>query len=399
MRNKLILVLLAIFAIPLGGMIPVAGADIWYAQYLVLLSMLPIGIAVALWKFNKYISLFLLVCTFSTMVGHNGESWVLTQQPRSILCLVQICLVYLAVYQISTFSDKYRRYVLYGIIGLFCLQGFWVILQWFNIDPVWDGVGTYMSGNKIDDTVGLSGSHNQVGLFFAVVLPLITAYCWWLLPLGIFGLFCSTTTAAFVGGIVGCFVYGLYRFRFKFLVIGIPLVILCSLIFYNKFETISSVAFNQRISLVKHSITAVESGKIVMKRGNQYKIITCNPWFGYRLGNFMRISPWAQDFMEPWEKHVYSHAHNDYVEVYFDLGRLGFISLMLILIDFFWKFWKAKKTKMLLVSFSCVVAHMVCALGIFTVQTAVSGMMLILFLGIFYGSLDSLEVDDGKSTV
>ena len=70
------------------------------------------------------------------------------------------------------------------------------------------------------------------------------------------------------------------------------------------------------------------------------------------------------------------------MEAFFELGILGFLIVLSILWDVIIKFIRTRKTKILLISFTALMAHSLSALGIFTVQNAVSGMVLVISLGI-----------------
>jgi O-antigen ligase len=125
----------------------------------------------------------------------------------------------------------------------------------------------------------------------------------------------------------------------------------------------------------------------------EYYAIKCNPIFGFGLGNFMTISPKAQwQFMNLFTEygqgnpiHRYEHAHNDYVEYFYETGYIGFLIMAWLLADFFYKFYVSHKSKLLTTSFLCVLAQLISATGIYTVHTIISAMMLVIFLGVFYG--------------
>ena len=139
-----------------------------------------------------------------------------------------------------------------------------------------------------------------------------------------------------------------------------------------------------------------------MTKENVIEIQRTSPWLGFRLANFSRLSPYSQkeylyekceydgtsitnaDVCE-YNKHVYMHAHNDYLEVLFELGRIGFISLLLIILHFIYCYIISKKTKILRISFYSILAQMICSLAVFTVHTAIGGMLLIINLGVFFG--------------
>ena len=191
MTKYLIFLIFAIFAVPVSGIYSIPGTDVWYVQYIGLLTCFFIGLSLLLWRFNKYISIFSLVCLFSTV-------FVANQHPRSVLCLIQVYLSFLAMYGISKFNTRQKNIILWSVICLTVVQGIYTIVQYFNLDPF---LRSLVNPNE-DVTIGFSGSWNQIALFFAVVSPLITAKCFILLPLVIFGMLNAHTSFAWVAFIV-----------------------------------------------------------------------------------------------------------------------------------------------------------------------------------------------------
>ena len=399
-NNKyVVLVCFGMFFVPIAGAIPIRIGDIWYVHYLALFSIFCLGISTVLWKFNRFISLFTVLCWMSTILVAN-------QHPRSMLSLIQIDLACLAMYGMSLLNQRQRKIVLRSIVGLTIVQGIWVVVQFLNIDPIFN----HIKDANLDDTVGFSGSHNQIGLFFAVTSPLILAYAPYLLILNIIGLFGGTTTMAWCGFVVGCSVFLYYKSRYAYqiqqrnIICFALITLLTSIMFFSKFENLNSMVIRERYQLMAHSIVQVHNGKAMMERGIQMREIYCNRWFGYGLGNFIRISPWTQEryisnmkgrAFERAQHHRYAHAHNDLVEVLFEMGWTGFVVMVLAIVDFILGFIRSKKTETLVICFCCVLAHLVCAMGIFTVHTAVSAMMLILFYSLYVGELR--EISNGTN--
>lgn len=386
MRSLYVLTIISIFIIPLSSLVLIKGVDLWFNQYLISVLILFLGCSFVLWKFNKTIAVFLFICTFSALIGNNGNSFLIQFNPRALAFIVQIYLSCLAAYKISFFSKKQRKGLLVSICVLVVIQGIMIVLQYFNLDPIFE----HISG-KGDDTVAFSGSRNQAGLFFAVTLPIIIGIIPILTPLSIFGLLASTTSSAFLGAMSGLMVCLVGLYNKTGLLISVLLIVAVTFIFYIKFENVSRTAFNERIELVKLSVKQVKEGKLIMKRNNVEKIVTAHPLFGYGLGNFKRYSPLTQHvFLTPGNSHHYGRAHNDYIEVLFEMGYLGFISIIACMINFFIKFFKANKTKLLWISFSGLFAFSISACGIFTLHTAMAGIIFVILLGVFEG-----EVRDG----
>ncbi len=404
MKKHLILAISTLFIVPFFGVIKLGVGDVWYSHYIGLFSCFCFGVSLVLWKFNKYISMFLILCWFSTIFGHDGTRIITSQHPRQFLILIQLLFASLAVYTIYRFPVKYRGYLIKAIIALFIVQSILVCLQFLNLDPLYKGIGVFMKEGQADDTVGFAASHNQIGLFYAVTSPIILSVCPYLIPFTLLGLYGSTTSIAWVAFIISNGFYVIVTKK-KILSIIVLIMVLLSAAYMLKVDKISSIAFNERFNLVKNTISQVNNGRAVMRQSNvdifgkvhynnMIKVATCNPWLGFGIGNFQRISPHTQrHFIKYSQKHTYAHAHNDLVEVYFEMGIVGLILVLLIIIDIVYKFIVTRKTKILIISFTCLLSQFIASLGIFTVHTAMSGMLLIVMLGIFYG-----EVKDGTDS-
>ena len=381
-RKLFFLICVAIFIVPLSCLIPV-GVELWYIQFLALFSIGCLGISIYLWDKNKLLSLFTGYCLFNGIV-------VARQHPKTIIVLIMIYFGCLAVEVISSFSKSQKKKILWCIVGLAFIQGVFIVIQFFGLDPFF--IAT--KEERFFRTVGFSGSRNQIGLFFAIVSPLVLAQAPILLSLIIFGIFCSATNSAWIGLIFGCLTLAFFKygqFCKVFILLGI-----CTVLFFYSFEDVSRGAYKERLELYKHTISLVEGEYAVMKIKKKnvtaIKELTCNKWFGFGLATFSRIAPYTQDKFvrkdrDHLQSHVYTHAHNDLLEVWFELGRIGFLLALALIFKLVWDFIKARKTTLLVISFSCLVAQIVASQGIFTVHTAISGMLLIIFYGIFVGEI------------
>jgi len=396
-ENLFKLVRFSVFGVPLAGLIPIEGTDVWYSQFLGLMSLLMIGLSIALWKFNKGFSVFGLVCLFSSMVVAN-------QSPKSLITLIQIYLAFLAIYAISRFEKDQRKALIRAVLVLVSIQGVWVILQALNLDPIFNLMG---NPNK-DDTVGISGSHNQLGLFFAMTAPIVLLNAIYLLPFTLVGLWFSTTATAWIGFVVFLIFWISIKLKSKAAVYLLFFGLMVCLI--SGFNRISDIVKTERFNLWRSSIDQVLSGRAIIKQADlsrlngkekieyiSIKEINCNPLFGFGLGNFIRISPHTQEYVT--FAHRYEHAHNDYVEALFELGITGFLFLMVMIGKFLRDFFYAQRTKLLTSVFLAIVVQMVCAMGVYTIQTAISGMLMILFLGLFYGELRDQRWEDQNGKI
>ena len=109
--------------------------------------------------------------------------------------------------------------------------------------------------------------------------------------------------------------------------------------------------------------------------GKNYNI-TCSPWFGFGIGKFMQYFPRYISCIKEYDElqFKYAHAHNDYVEFFFELGWIGLMLLIWLLTEVFIEFSKSLKTGQVVIGFSALVAYMVCAMGLFPRQWSMSRM-------------------------
>jgi len=403
MNKQFTLTLIGIFLVLISAIIPV-GNNLWYPQFITMYALLSIGIALKVWEMNKPLAIFNLICLFSAMFVTRA---ILVPSPKGMVLLGHINLCSLAVYVISKFDKKQRKALLWGIVGLVALQGIYIIIQYFNLDPIFDKI----VDRSLDDAIGFTGSHNQSGLFFSVTTPAVIYLCPYLLPFVVFGLWCSTTSTSWIAFMIGSIATAhLLRKKYTFWLVGVALA--GTIVFFWGFESLSKMVIVERELLIRQTVEQVVTGKAyveqegiekykvivngreIVDRGQQgaYHVITCNPLLGYGLGNFMKISPFTQsNLIHHTFQHRYFHAHNDFIETFFELGYTGALVILLFLGSIIRRFFMARRTKILIVSFCAIAVHGINALGIFTVHTAVSGMLLVLFLGLFFGELREQE--------
>jgi len=304
--------------------------------------------------------------------------------------VLYVFLAIMASCGISRLNEKQCWIILKAIVGLVVIQGIWVILQTFNLDPLFKA----KANSAIDLPFGFSGSPNQSGLFFGVTLPLVASIFPIALPFSIYGLVCAKTTSVLIAVVISTITLCSFLYR-KVIPYVIVLLIVMSVFFFTKHENINSAMFKERWNLYKYSTIAAYTGKIYLPQGNVVYTGVSNPWFGFGFGNFKMLSPTNQSLYIT-AAHRYKHAHNDYIEVFFEFGRLGLGVMLVFLTNFFWNFVRAKKTKLLVITFCCVLTQLISALGIFTIHTATSGMLLILFYGLYLSELRRVKNGDTR---
>ena len=380
-----ILIIIALFAIPLSSIIPIQGTNVWYPQYLMFLALAFVGISLALWKFNKFISLFLGYCVYSTF-------FIAGSSPKAMFTLATIYLAYLAIYGISKLSAKERKWIRWAIVGVLLLQGLWTVLQTYNLDPIFNSTINHV----LDDTVGFCGSHNQLGLFFAVTAPIAIFVFPPLLLITLFGLWQATTSFAWVGCFVGLAVLK-YRMKWTKEKVLLTIFLLLTMVtFFYKVENFSWDTKGRYYSF-RRAIKSVVEGKIHLTNDfyaepSVRKVVTCNPLLGYGFSKFSSIFPHYKPVGK--EKYTfngvhvrYFHLHNDFLEMFFELGYIGLGLFLFIFGNFLLSVWKNRYNNEALLYASCVIAYCVSALGIFPTHTAISSMWLVIFMGMFYSSV------------
>lgn len=371
------LIALAVFAVPLAGIIPCHENPVWYWQFILLQLVLFLGIATALWDFNKLLSIFNVLCLFSVI-------FVTKINPRAMIFLMHIGLLCLASYGISRLKDtKIIRRAIFGIVAL---QFIWVILQSLNLDPIF----VYIYDHSKDATVGFSGSKDHMGSLFAITFPLALSINPLLGIFSLIGIMFSKASFAFASAIISGLGYLFFTSKTIFKVSLIIVLIVMGIFF--SIEKLRTIDFSMRFRVWKYTIEHTHKGSIDIEYKGRLLTVKCNPFLGYGLGNFLTIFPRVpqtpqQSFNYATEK--FTHAHNDLAEVFFEFGYAGILIWLGIIFFFIRSFIKAKnKTKELCCYFFCIVAYLLNSLGNFISHIAVSGMLLSVFYGLYRGELN-----------
>ncbi len=366
------------FIIPLSSVLPVMGQPVWYGQYLGLLFILFLGISLFLWDFNKYLSLFTIVLLYSTF-------FTTRLNPRAIILLFQFDMACLASYGLSRFNKQQRKYILWSVLGFFVLQIVLLGLQYINKDPIFKSL--IRAGHS--EMVGFSGSKDMLGSFFALTLPIVLYLNPLLSVFSIMGLFISKSSFALVSGCIAGLFY--LKMRYKLLIstqfiFGVFLAILLSAIFFSKVDRLKPADLNTRLNVWRHTIKSTITGKIDIERNGEKYQGKINPVFGYGFGSYLLIFPSVPEQGFNYVDEKFTHAHNDYIEAFFELGYLGLISLILLVGNLIYSFIRTKKNPEMIMYFSCILAYLLNSIGNFLSQLAVSGMLLIIFYGFYEGT-------------
>lgn len=387
------LILASIFIVPFSSIIAMPGTIIWYPQFLSVISIGFIFLALMFWKKNKFISILLIYEIFSYV-------FVSPQSPRTLICLVcafTAMAVFYAASEIKNTIWAFRCLLIFAGI-----QFIYAIFQFFGMDFFFK----VLDGSHRTDVVGFMGSHNQFGAFYAVV-SIVSMFINPVLSLfSIAAIGMARCTSAMAGLFCGIFVYYFFMNNKRAMVIlsiaaliGIP----CLFKFSGK-----TFELQERMNLWKLTIAQTVSGKMLLNYAPVkqidfnhpqqpiYKKVSSNPLFGYGLGNFFVFSPYSQYVFltGTGQGHRYEHAHNDLIEAFFEFGWIGLGIILLcigiIIIDFFNAYHSLwPDVKNLIICFSSLVAMAVSSMGIYIFHAPVSLFMFSLMLGLFYREVNN----------
>ena len=390
MKKYLILVIVGMVATMLGSAMKIPRQPVWYGQYLSLLFVMFISIPFALWSFNKWLAIFIGYCAFSTF-------FVTSLNPRAIVLLWQLSLGALASYGISRFKPKYRMAILVTIVGLVIIQSFWMGLQFFGKDPIFHSIKNI----RFDNMVGFSGSPDQMGTFFAMTFPVVLYVFPPLYVLSALGLYFSRSSFALVSAVASMVLY-FFLTNKKIFRILVVVSIVAFFIFVFEIDKISLADFGTRFAAWNYAVKSTIAGRALIQypNGRQF-LLSCNPIFGYGLGNFNSIFPYIPQQVGIYLGKVgynfnyidekFTHAHNDYIEIFFEMGYAGLVIMFGLIGGFFYNFYKSKKSKELVLYFSCILAYLLNSMGNFLSNIAVSGMLLVVFYGLYEATRKELN--------
>lgn len=378
MNKFLIALILAILFIPIYAIVPLGFEPVWYNQYLGLMFFLLLFNCLYLWDFNKYLSLFNIVCLFSAF-------FVTRFSPRAIILLFQLNLGCLVSYQISKFNKSQRKKILYAILIAVLFQLLWLIIQHFNLDPFFHS--TIRQGK--DEMVGFFGAKDQLGTFFALTAPILLNFHIGLALISLFGLFVSKSSFAFISAIIGILLYLWFKSR-NIAIFTIIAMLIIGSVYFVKVDKLQFADFNTRFLVWDYAVKSTLKGNVTIEINEQRMRIKSNPIFGYGFGNFLKIFPYipqslATNMQFNYADEKFTHAHNDYVELFFELGLLGLISMVLLLFNFIRSFIVAEKSQELIMYFSTILIYILNSLGNFLAQIAISGFLLMIFYGLYEG--------------
>jgi hypothetical protein len=382
----ILIIILAIFLVPMSSAITIPGTIVWWPQVLALQLIGGICFSSRLWKLNRFIALFVAYLSFSYIFVTNAS-------PRTLLCLM----IGYAAISITLSASKLKdlKWTYRALIAMSLLSILYPILQMFGIDPIFIALD---NGKK--DIVGFAGSHNQLGVFSC-------ANAFWspfLIPISVIPILLGKSISGFIGLMVGGAIYIWFRmpkviftvFIFLIIILGIYFIILCG----DK-----STEYKERTRLWSLSIKQIITGRTEDSLMDGRKaIVTTSPWFGFGLGNFFVYSPMSQykmyglnhteqygtpghSYIGKQIQHFYEHAHNDLVEALYEFGYTGFLLIIGIIGSVVGAFIYSSKTTGVVATFASLVAQSVASCSIYIMHAPLSLFVFCLTLGLFYAEV------------
>lgn len=358
------LVALSVFLIPMSAIVPIPGTILWYGQFIALLTLGFLFLINIIWHTYKPLACIGLMSLFSYI-------FIAQTNPRALMCLVAAFSGLMLIVAVRNMKDV--RHVYGAILAMAFIQGVYVVFQHFGIDPFFKKLG-----GPGTDVVGFVGSHNQLGIYYAGIIPFLISSPL-LLPVAIIPLMLAKCSSAVIGAFAGALFYA-EQTRKLVMPVAILILAFCFLPWLK--NDIAPNVFKERSALLQLTTSQVLSGRLVTDDG---QVIKANPLLGFGIGNFFMYSHLSQKGIIINEgQHRYEHAHNDLVEVLFDFGIIGMIVVLWTIYMFFNAFLTCvNRTRLMTISFASLLAQGIASLGVYVIHAPVSFFMFCLTTGLF----------------
>ena len=364
-----------IFLIPLSGIIPIRGEQVWFPQYLAFLFLLGLFAVFKIWGFNKYLALFSLTAVLSAV-------FITRFEPRAVMCMIGLFGGIFLAKIISGFNEKTKVWLLNSLIVYTVLHSLYLVVQFFNKDPFFKSI----YAGRINEMVGLCGSPDIAGTVFSILFIVLLAKMPYLCILPLIGVIASKSSFSYTATIMGSLFY-LYFTNKRLFKYGLVVILTGSVLFFLKIDKLQKADFITRGSVYASSLISVVKGQLIIEQSEPMMIVT-KPYLGFGLGNFLRLFPYTPGYGKfNYTNEKFTHAHNDLIEMTFELGILGLITFLIFLGNLIYRIVKSDKTKELYLYLACLIAYFINAQGHFVSQVAITASLMILFYGLLEGEL------------
>ena len=360
-------------------------------------------ILVGLMHVNKYLGLFLVWCGFQAVFMTQSDPFTVTNLFFGLIA-------YQFIVKCSNVSE-FKKYF-YVFLGILALNILWCVRQKFNIDPIFS-IADYDKQQKFSDVSGFFGLPAFLGNYASPLMPLALITGYWGVPFVLAALFFSKSSFSVISCFGGVLFFLWFRKRLFF---WIALLVLgaASLAYVVKYD-LPTGEFPRRLKVWKliereafkepffghgagsfkknvfveampsHEIykaenfemlkrfLVVEAVKKEKKPLATYINTTLNP------GNQNEVRKEMQK--EGMDYSIWDHAHNEYLQIFYDSGILGILILLFYFKDLYKRFLDyGRKNTAALALMSAVVAILLVSAGHFPSELArLAGPYLCLF--------------------
>lgn len=302
------------------------------------------------------------------------------------------CLLYQITYH---FCNKDRFVLLMKcLVGLVILN---VIMLGFQAAKSDFAYNADMVGRFQTDLVGLMGLKAFMGMFFALMVPVVGYFNLKYAPLMFIPIYISDCTAAMLGGLVALIWCLWHRCRQFCVVLTLICLVFGGMYAWHdhKQNNMMQGRWNMWIAAsndaIKHPIVGwgldsfrhYDNGKNFMYFHNNRSKETQKYRFHQETNSFIPPKGFAQkgDFINPWD-----HPHNEYVSIFFMMGIVPFIILGFLINDIRRRFTPYKRELI------CCVGVFLCfalfSIGQFPFNVVRLGFYAPVFLGMYYKLTD-----------
>jgi len=255
---------------------------------------------------NFWFKLFLLWITARMIIGYQ------TINNLAILMFLTIALT--GIYW--QFVQKINKQDFLNILCIIALiQIGWIYMQIAGYEPLFKVTPLYKNFANLN--TGLMGNTNLSGILLALCVPAFFRKGWaWLLPLFIYPFYKVNCTTALVALAIGAIFYLYHKFKIIW-----PTIIFAPIALFLGWPKIIAFNAGPRLNLWKTLIP----------------IIKQHPIAGYGIGQYKYVSSPVITTLKRIAPLNWSTAHNDFLQLWIDVGLVAVLIIVGFLISLFLK--------------------------------------------------------------
>ncbi len=318
-----------------------------------------------LWKHNRFLAIFFAWVIIRTILPHT--------QPRAMINISNISIgvmIYLALQYININKDRLYK----AIIILTSAQILTVFIQKSNLFMFWNSSETGID-LAVGSVYGLFGNSNFSGAFIAMTLPVFLyfkkyiKFGWMGILLGLLSLLMLDCQFAIIAAL-GALSFYLYIENRDFIIKRRIHYFILS------FITTSALLIAKFPLYIPDGRWEVWNQCLALSTFNGAKEWGCHFVQGFGLGStFLNLPRITQNCAL--RNIAWFQVHNDYLQMLLELGVIGLLIILALILNTFRKFSKDR-----LVEYACFTALIIDAFGFFIMRTSPMGFMGVMFLGL-----------------